>query len=1543
MLRKLSRGDFESFRYKKRVGDPYTGGIGMASVVGDSVPKSRAYKSYLDNREPNATIDAIKFGILREKDFGRISHVEAVNSQIYLPNTKTQTPYGPLDTKMGANPQAKKDCPTCGLDWTYCPGHFGHVSLHVPVFHIGYVKEVHRVLKVICKSCGHILLPKEKKASLLKAFDHASDTRAKSLLWLNVQKQAVKYHHCFNCGSPNGAVKRYKGEMKFYHDRSNKKHNPLLDDLMDEFNLKFAQLDTNQDGTEKKQKNPGVGALVGKHSSELLESLALARDDIDPMRAYKLLSMIPDADVKLLNQKIENGRPEDLVANNMLIPPVCLRPTSIQGSGTNEDDLTVKMADIIHVNTWVKTHMRKGGDLGMLIENWNLMQQHCAQFVNSDTPGLPKDRDTKPIRALVQRLKGKQGRFRGNLSGKRVDFSARTVISPDPNLSVEEVGVPELCARTMTFPERVTKHNISFLRQCVRNGPWKHPGANVLQITSQGVKKLLKYADGDYLANNLNLGDIVDRHLIDGDIVLFNRQPSLHRISIMAHRARVMPWRTFRFNECVCNPYNADFDGDEMNLHLPQTQEAKAEAFQIMAIKNNLVTPRHGAPLICAIQDFITASYLITQKDAFFDKARFSQLVSHMCWKSATRVEIPPPVIVKPIRLWTGKQVITVLLRPNSSPEWPVVNLKLKANNYDTCKDRGYMCPRDGFILIRNSELLSGNLDKSCTGGKTKGLVNNLIRFHSVDHAAGVLNRLAKLCARYLGTRGFSIGITDVTPSTRVTERKQALIKQGYAKCHDFINKFKTGKLEADPGCTVVETVEANCNGKLSEIRSDSGKMCLDELDYNNNPTLIMAVSGSKGSKLNIAQMVACVGQQTVNGKRAPEGFVNRTLPHFEKGARTPEAKGFVQNSYYTGLTATEFFFHTMAGREGLVDTAVKTAETGYLQRRLVKAMEDFCVLYDGSVRSAETRVVQFSYGDDGLDPAMMVDGNNPLSFKATLNHIQAKASRSRIENKRENKDYKSDIPTSQHLDDELKNATNRVGSKEFSMCSLKWKALLDKFINQQSKRAPSKGCLRGLHPFVDMCLDKYKRAQAEPGTAVGAIAAQSIGEPGTQMTLKTFHFAGVASMNITMGVPRIKEIINATAAISSPIITAPLESSNYLTVARIVKGRIEKTTLGDITSYIEEVYKPNDCYLEIKLDMDHIDKLQLEVDAEVCRDAIASAKKLKVKDNAVVKEGSRDTIRVYPTLTDRTKILFSLKNLKNKLPQVGVCGVANVKRAVINEIEFRSASDDGGTGIMADSNPAKSHPFQGDFSDSRFSGVSWRISVKDGLALLSCKGIQAKGTIDDHKLLRVDFQGKQGMPSSPLIGSWKDSHILWSNGLKWKAKHYHLLVEGYGLLDVMGTPGVRGLETVSNHIAEMEAVLGIEAARLAIIVELRKTMGAYNLNVDSRHFSLLADVMTYTGKVLGITRGGMAKMDKSVLMLASFEDTTHHLFNAAVHGHTDSVSGVSECVIIGKPVPCGTGVFELVGSFSGAEAVSEVADLGPPLVDRSVGRFSYV
>uniref|UniRef100_A0A8B9HLT1 DNA-directed RNA polymerase subunit n=1 Tax=Astyanax mexicanus TaxID=7994 RepID=A0A8B9HLT1_ASTMX len=1269
------------------------------------------------------------------------AHIQVVSKNLYSQDTShTPLSYGVLDHRMGTS-EKDRPCETCGKNLADCLGHYGYLDLELPCFHIGYFKATIGILQMICKTCSRIMLSKEERQQFLDYL------RRPGLAYLQkrglkkkISDKCRKKNVCLYCSAFNGPVKKC-GLLKIIHEKyktTKKVVDPIVSDFLQSFDIAI------------------------EHNKEVESLLSRAQENLNPLVVLNLFRRIPNEDVPLLLMNPEAGKPADLILTRLLVPPLCIRPSVVSDlkSGTNEDDLTMKLTEIIFLNDVIKKHRMSGAKTQMIMEDWDFLQLQCALYINSELSGIPLNMAPKKwTRGFVQRLKGKQGRFRGNLSGKRVDFSGRTVISPDPNLRIDEVAVPVHVAKILTYPEKVNKANIELMRKLVKNGPDVHPGANFIQQRHMQMKRFLKYGNREKMAQELKLGDVVERHMIDGDIVLFNRQPSLHKLSIMAHIARVKPHRTFRFNECVCTPYNADFDGDEMNLHLPQTEEAKAEALVLMGVRDE-------KKLRCGGENWLLGAYLLTLKDTFFDRAKACQIVASILVGKDEKIKVtlPRPAIIKPMRLWTGKQIFSLILKPSQS--CPVkANLRTKGKQY--CGKGEDLCSNDSFVVIQNSELLCGSLDKGTLGsGSKNNIFYILLRDWGQLEAANAMSRLARLAPVYL----CNIAKGDITMLLY-------FLLKGRSERISFLLHFYLTFIIAT--CLITWSVNI-------------AHHCI---------SLSLSLSLSAGSFINISQMIACVGQQAISGSRVPDGFENRSLPHFEKHSKLPAAKGFVADSFYSGLTPTEFFFHTMAGREGLVDTAVKTAETGYMQRRLVKSLEDLCSQYDLTVRSSTGDIIQFIYGGDGLDPAAMEGKDEPLEFKRVLDNIRAVYT----------------CPNEPALSkNELVLTTDSIMKRtDFACCRDTFLQVspyfkCPKVLYQLDRITPTQ-----LEKFLETCRDKYMRAQMEPGSAVGALCAQSIGEPGTQMTLKTFHFAGVASMNITLGVPRIKEIINASKNISTPIITAHLDTEDDADFARLVKGRIEKTLLGEISEYIDEVFLPDDCFILVKLSLERIRLLRLEVNAETVRYSICMSK-LRVKPGDIAVHGEA-VVCVSPRENSKSSMYYVLQWLKQELPKVVVQGIPEVARAVIH--------------------------------------------------------------IDDQS-------GRQ---------------------------KFKLLVEGDNLRAVMATHGVNGSRTTSNNTYEVEKTLGIEAARTTIINEIQYTMVNHGMSIDRRHVMLLADLMSYKGEILGITRFGLAKMKESVLMLASFEKTADHLFDAAYFGQKDSVCGVSECIIMGIPMNIGTGLFKLL------------------------------
>eukprot|EP00879_Flechtneria_rotunda_P021361 GHRR01022515.1.p1 GENE.GHRR01022515.1~~GHRR01022515.1.p1 ORF type:complete len:846 (+),score=303.63 GHRR01022515.1:467-3004(+) len=801
-------------------------------------------------------IQQIRFGLQNPQEIINCGVFHVYERVLYRMPDRAPHPNGVLDTRLGTSNKSAA-CRTCGQKLADCAGHFGYLKLELPVFHVGYFKNTVQLLQCICKTCSRVLLPEEERKKWLKRFRNPKIERVpRELMFRKLVDICKRCKSCHHCGAYNGTVKKATGSLKIVHEAYSKNVS--------------AQADLRQEMAHAIAGNEAIG-----------QNLQRAADDLHPLRVLSLFKAIPDADLDVLDIA---GRPEDLLVSVLPVPPVAIRPSVEMDGASNEDDITMKLVQIVDVNNLVRQGLERGLPIQSLMEQWDFLQVQAAMLINSDLPGVTQQQQAgRPQRGFVQRLKGKQGRFRGNLSGKRVDFSGRTVISPDPNLLIHQVCVPQHQATVLTYPERVTEYNIAKLKARVLNGNTTWPGAVFAQLSDGARIWLRDEKIRRKYANELKVGDVVERHLEDGDIVLFNRQPSLHRVSIMAFRAVVRPGRTLRFNECVCSPFNADFDGDEMNLHLPQTEEARAEAITLMGSVNNLCTPKNGEILIAATQDFLTCAFLLTSKDRFLTRSEFCQLAASMA-DGLDEVDLPPPTILKPLELWTGKQLFGLLIRPNAATRI-FVNLELPEREYS--KKGESMCPKDGWVMFRNSNLICGRLGKGILGGAKGGLFGILAADFSPQAAAAAMSRLAKMSARVMGDLGFSIGIDDVMPRKQLRVAKAQTLEQGYQAVQGFIQQYKKGSLQLQPGCNMEQTLEAQATGVLNAIRETAGKVCMDTLHFHNSP-LIMSQCGSKGSAINIAQMVACVGQQSVGGKRCFNGFKERTLPHFPRGDKTP-------------------------------------------------------------------------------------------------------------------------------------------------------------------------------------------------------------------------------------------------------------------------------------------------------------------------------------------------------------------------------------------------------------------------------------------------------------------------------------------------------------------------------------------------------------------------------------------------------------------------------------------------------------------------------
>ena len=1087
------------------------------------------------------SIDSIRFSVWSPTEIRKYSVAEITAPETYDEDGMS-VQGGLMDGRLGTLEPGQK-CLTCGNTAARCPGHFGHIELAEPVLHIAFIDNIYKLLSSTCRSCSRLKVPQETLDEFRKirkreaAYTIISQKRIPE----QILEKAKKAKECPHCGKT-------------------------------QYELIFTK--------------PTI----------FIEKTDIGEHRLLPITIRERFSQINDDDLRLLGYDPATARPEWFILQAFPVPPVTVRPSIILETGIrSEDDLTHKMVDIIRVNQRLKESKEAGTPPLIVQDLVDLLQYHTTTYFDNEVSGIPQahHRSGRPLKTLTQRLKGKEGRFRGSLSGKRVDFSSRTVISPDPNLDLSEVGVPETVAMKLTIPEIVTEWNIERLKKLVINGPSKYPGVNYI-VRPDGVKIRLDFVeDRSVISDSLEIGYLIERHLLDGDIVMFNRQPSLHQMSIMAHYVRVLPGKTFRLHPSVCPPYNADFDGDEMNLHVPQSEEARSEAILLMRVQDQLISPRYGGPIIGGLRDFITGAYLLTKDDTTLTKQEFCNLAMLGDYEGS----LPEPATKgKDGPLYTGKQLFSLFL-PND------FNYVMTSKWSKGTKGK----PKD--VVIKNGQLLSGVIDKSSIGAEEpESVLHRIAKDYGNAQAKKFLNSILIIVKQFITHYGFSYGYSDLELSDKVRETILSDIKGSYDKVFDFISQAKKGTLKLTRGLSAAEALEAYIVNELSKARDVAGSTADQSFDETNSGR-IMATTGARGSSLNIGQMAGALGQQSRRGKRLLTGYSNRALPHYKEHDNNPDAHGFVKSNYRDGLSTLEFFFHAMGGREGLVDTAVRTQQSGYMQRRLINALEHIRLEYDGTVRDPHGHIIQFMYGEDGIDVAKSDHGEafniNRLVESQTIIDTGKKASKEEV-SQLAKKYTKTFNPRLRNLVTEaLENA-------------------------KLSKDGIEKVCKKGL--------DLYNKTKVEPGQAVGIVTAQSIGEPGTQMTLRTFHFAGIRERNVTLGLPRLIELVDARKNPVTPTMDIYLDKESKTSREKAIETarNILQTKVSSLISDTETDYSTE---IKINLSRNRLKERGCSVDDVMA--ALESNKKFKnesIGDTVVLKlvdESDAPTV-----ITIRNKVL---------------------------------------------------------------------------------------------------------------------------------------------------------------------------------------------------------------------------------------------------------------------------------------------------------------
>ena len=1449
-------------------------------------------------------IQSVDFTILTNKDVKRYSAVSKDPFGINVPESYDN--YEPkkgglVDLRLGTcDPYL--NCTTCGLNTNDCPGHFGHTELSEPVFHFGFLNNLKTVLQCICFKCTNIIIEKDSK-TVDRIMRKKEKHRLKELR--EISKTSA---YCYHCGTPVPTVTK---EVK----ESTASVNIVLE--------------------------REVGSVaIDEKTGETTDTKRKIKEILHPRKCYNILRNISDEDTYLLGFNPKVSRPEDFICIRFPIPPVIIRPTAkidFLASSTMEDSLTLKIADIITWNTRIRNQNEKamsGVDLTSFNENMqSLLQYHCATYFDNETLNLPKadfKASNKPIKSISERIKGKQGRVRANLMGKRVDFSARSVITSDPYIDIDEVGIPKRVAMDLTIPEEVTPFNIKKLSMLVKKGREVYPGANYVHRVNYIDGKLqpqridLKYRKKDI---KLTYGDIVDRHIVNGDYVLFNRQPTLHKPSMMGHKIQVINAENtdaFRMNVSVTKPYNADFDGDEMNIHLAQSVQARNELERIANVKYNIIGARDSNPIIGCVQDTLTGAYILSQPNQKID---YHTACNILCGTtSETKYNLPKNKDL------TGYELFSEIIPKGIN----VVSSKL---------------------LIKDGQIQKGTLNKASLSSQKNSIIHYIWDKYGADKTRKFIDDTQRLILEYLMYQGVTIGAKDIFLDDETTKKLFDQANTSILDAKHYITKMENDNNDISP-----EVIENAILSKMEPVGANTGSALMKHLNSDNN-FFKMVDSKSKGNPQNIYQTMGVIGQLTLSKARPKKNIQNRSLPYFHRDDDTPEARGFVYNNLVKGLTGHEFFFNAGAGREGLIDTAIKTATTGYIQRRLVKALEDLSVKYDGTIRAANGQVIQYVYGENGINQLTQTDikidmvkyNNKEIEEKLSFNKKQIseletiykkKVSVSNFNKEYINKmiklrdqlrfinykslsnykelkdqymlpvnlyritqDYSSEsvkqtlskqlysenkeMLTPQYIQSKIdsitesesnkliifSNSKNKLLNKDEQDMKLILKIALHEYISPNRCIYEYGLTYESFNNMIKDIENSYIKSIVEPGEMVGVIAAQSLGEPTTQMSLDTKHSAGKAGVLSTalVGVPRIQEILSYSKSIKTPqtLIYFDKNIRSDRSAVNKINSFLKHLTIRELIDTAEIYYQINtNNSLDKKLKEDNVinpffinnQKTELTNLPFIFRLKM-NLEKMYDKETTLLDIKTKFMSYWYNN-SQNTKSMKKLeKEIFTRINRLAILSSSESNKELILHIRFSLNSFD--YGILSD----------------------FLTLVLDQISLKGMDNILGTNLIEDEKVIEYQDDGSFKMETEHMV-----------------------VTEGINLSHVKKFKNIDFTRTICNDVHTTLKSYGIEAARTTLMKELINTFGSGGIdNINHNHLSVLVDFMSANGEVTSIDRHGLGKLDVDPLAKCSFEKTMDHLVQAAVFNESDKMKSVSSKIMIGQVIPGGTGAFGLV------------------------------
>lgn len=1240
-----------------------------------------------------------------------------------------------------------------------------------------------------------------------------------------------------------------------------------------------------------------------------------------------------------------------------------------------------------------------------LMNSFVTLQNEVNGFI--DSTKNQNNSSKTPTPGVKQALEKKEGLFRKHMMGKRVNYAARSVISPDPMLETNQIGVPPVFAVNLTYPEPVTNHNSAELRQAIINGPEKWPGANQVQnedgtlVSLVGMTLEQRKSIASQLMTPTSGFTVVNkkvyRHIKNNDVVLMNRQPTLHKASMMGHKVRVLPGeKTLRLHYANTGAYNADFDGDEMNMHFPQNENARAEAFNLANTDSQYLTPTSGSPVRGLIQDHISAGVWLTSKDSFFTREKYQELI-YSCIRpedghsSTSRIITVPPTIFKPQPLWTGKQIITTILLNIKPKDVPGVNLKSKNKIKNDYWGEG---SKENEVIFQNGELICGILDKSQYGASKYGIIHSLHEIYGPDIAGKALSVLGRLFTTYIMMIGFTCGMDDLRLTADGNKWRNDILKESVdtgrlaatevtnldpnTKSQD--NEFKKRLEEILRDDDKLAILDAVTMSKVNAITTKVVSSCVPDgtmKRFPYNSMQAMALSGAKGSNVNVSQIMCLLGQQALEGRRVPVMVSGKTLPCFKPFETDARAGGYIKNRFYSGIRPQEYYFHCMAGREGLIDTAVKTANSGYLQRCLTKQLEGATINYDNTVRNSDGTMIQFMYGGDSVDVTkeshlyefkFFIDNYNSLLQRYSPSNVDNLDAETAIHySKKCKKHYKKQGKNVKHYNESNKydptismyNPARYLGS-----VSDKFEEKLDNFIDKNedlfvsSKKAKANGG-NGItsKKFKALMQLKYMRSLINPGEAVGIIASQSVGEPSTQMTLNTFHFAGHGAANVTLGIPRLREIVmTASASIKTPQMTLPIlddvddESADAFckSVTKIKFSEfIDDVSVIETTADVSAGINATRSY-EIKIKFfdssdyqEEYDVTKEELEDTVRRQFISQLEAVIVKElrkQKIKNSGSMPDIGVAVAKTKATSKVASDEGTDEKSRTKQSVSYDDPDDEELEAMRKAEKSDDDLINSEAEESSDEESSDESEDDEKMDTDIKEdATSNKKNLSKLA-KSRQHEVIIGHAFVTEYDFDDESGSWCNFKLELSADTQkLLMVNIVEDVCKKCVVReVPNIGrCLHPSAEQGVRQLVTEgvnfqamwehdsfvdvnnirANDIAAVLHVYGVEAARNTIVNEINRVFGTYAISVSSRHLDLIADYMTREGTYLAFNRQGIDSCTSSFMKM-SYETTCQFLTKAVLNSDREDLKSPSARIVMGKLNLAGTGSFDLMAKM---------------------------